>query len=346
VASSVTLRDVAKLANVSIGTASQALNNRRWVAAATRARVIDAARVLGYPIKETTINSTELKVIGLLTKHDVDLPVEINPFYSHIQAGVESECRRRQISLMYANIEVDSSNHPVMWPAMISDQHVDGLILAGTFIEETVDLFQRRIDVPLVLVDSYAPNLPFDSVVIDNTPAAVTAVEYLIAQGHRKIGLIGWNDESSPSVQERKIGYCRALERHGIEDLVIEPSEIKVREDGHKALCRLLERRPDVTAVFACNDLVALGVLSAAREMDLDVPGDLSVMGFDNINLAGEITPALTTIHVHKTWLGVLSVRQLIERAATPEQPKTTITVSTELIVRESVRALQGANPA
>jgi LacI family transcriptional regulator len=334
----VTLRDVAKLANVSVGTASQALNNRPQVAPETRARVVDAARVLGYPIKETTINSTELKVIGLLTKHDVDLPVEINPFYSHIQAGVESECRRRQISLMYANIEVDASNHPVMWPTMISDQHVDGLILAGTFIEETVDLFQRRIDVPIVLVDSYAPNLPFDSVVIDNTPAAVTAVEYLIAQGHRKIGLIGWNDESPPSIQERKAGYCRALDMHGIQEVLIEPSAIKVREEGYKALRRLLERRPDVTAVFACNDLVALGVFSAAREMNLDVPSDLSVMGFDNIDLAREITPALTTVHVHKTWLGAISVRQLIERASMPEQPKLTITLSTELLVRESVR--------
>jgi LacI family transcriptional regulator len=338
VASSVTLRDVAKLANVSVGTASQALNNRPQVAPETRARVVDAARILGYPIKETTINSTELKVIGLLTKHDMNLPVEINPFYSHIQAGVETECRRRQISLMYANIEVDSSNHPIMWPTMIRDQHVDGLILAGTFIEETVDLFQRRIDVPIVLVDSYAPNLPFDSVVIDNTPAAMTAVEYLIAQGHRKIGLIGWSNESPPSIQERKVGYCRTLEKHGIEDVIIEPSTVKVREEGYKALRRLLARRPDVTAVFACNDLVALGVYSAARGMNLDVPGDLSVMGFDDIDLAREITPALTTTHVHKTWLGAISVRQLIERASTPAQPKVTVTVSTQLIVRESVR--------
>jgi LacI family transcriptional regulator len=110
-----------------------------------------------------------------------------------------------------------------------------------------------------------------------------------------------------------------------------------VRDEGYKALRRLLERRPDVTAVFTCNDLVALGVFSAAREMNLDVPGDLSVMGFDNIDLAGEITPALTTVHVHKTWLGAISVRQLIERASRPEQPKVTITLSTELLVRESV---------
>jgi LacI family transcriptional regulator len=223
---------------------------------------------------------------------------------------------------------------------MIREQHIDGLILAGTFIEQTVHLFQRRVDVPIVLVDSYAPNLPFDSVVIDNTPAAIRAVEYLIEQGHRTIGLVGWNEQSPPSVQERKVGYCQALARHGIQDTIIEPSGIEARERGNQALRRMLERRPDVTAVFACNDLVALGALNAARDLGLDVPGDLSVMGFDNIDLASEITPALTTVHVHKTWLGMLSVRQLLERVQSPAKPKTMLSVDTHLVIRDSVAHL------
>jgi DNA-binding LacI/PurR family transcriptional regulator len=336
--SSITLRDVAKMAGVSIGTASQALNNRPHVAPETRARVLDAARALGYPIKEKSpdSDSSTIKVIGLVTKHDLGFPVEINPFYSYIQAGVEGECRLQQISLMYATVEVDPSNHPVVWPAMISEQHVDGLILAGTFIEETADLFQRRIDVPIVLVDSYAPSLPFDGVVIDNTPAAMMAVEYLIGLGHTRIGLVGWNDESPPSVRERKAGYCQALQDYGIKEKFIEPSGLN-RENGAEALQRLVDRHPDVTAVFACNDSSALGVLSGAREMGLAVPRDLSVVGFDNIDMASQIIPPLTTVHVHKTWMGVLAVRRLLERAQDPGQPKVTITLSTELVVRESV---------
>lgn len=331
-----TLREVAELAGVSIGTASQALNNRPSVARETRARVLDAAKTLGYPVKDAFNHSSPLKVIGLLTKHDLGYPVEINPFYSYIQVGAESECSKRQISLMYASVEVDPSNHPVIWPAMINEQHIDGLILAGTFIEETVDLFQRHTDVPIVLVDSYAPNLPFDSIVIDNTPAAMAAIEYLIAQGHTKIGLIGWKDMCPPSVQERKVGYCQALEKHGIQATYIQPSGLN-RESGAEALRILLERHPDVTAVFACNDLSALGVLSSARELGLDVPTDLSVVGFDNIDMAREVTPKLTTVHVHKTWLGAIGVRQLIERSLIPEQPKMTITLSTHLVTRESV---------
>jgi LacI family transcriptional regulator len=338
-ASSVTLRDVARLAGVSIGTASQALNNRPSVAPETRARVLDAAHALGYPVKENPPgnNNSTVKVIGLITKHDLGFPIEINPFYSYIQAGVEGECRQRQISLMYASVEVDLSNHPVVWPTMVSEQHVDGLILAGTFIEETADLFQRRIDVPIVLVDSYAPSLPFDGIVIDNTPAAMLAVEYLIKQGHTRIGLVGWSDESPPSIRERKVGYCQALQKHGIEEKFIEPSGLD-RENGRDGLQRLLDRHPEVTAVFACNDSSALGVLSGAREMGLDVPRDLSVIGFDNIAMASQIIPPLTTVHVHKTWMGVLGVRRLLERARDPGQPKVTLTLSTELVVRESVR--------
>ena len=338
-ANSVTLRDVAEMAGVSMGTASQALNNRPNVAPETRARVVDAAKTLGYisksPITEPREN--HLKIIGLITKHDLGEPLTVNPFYSYIQAGIESECRERDISLMYATVEVDQSNHPVIWPTMIKEQHVEGLILAGTFIEETVDLFQRRIDVPIVLVDSYAPNLPFDSVVIDNTPAATMAVEYLIKHGHKRIGLIGWNEKAPPSIQERKMGYMQALQKHSLCDTFIQPSTVVDREDGRKALLGLLERFPDITALFACNDLVALGAMSAARELGLKVPDDLSVIGFDNIAPAKEIIPPLTTVHVHKTWLGMISVRQLIERVMIPEQPKVTITVSTQLVVRESV---------
>jgi len=335
-ASSVTLRDVAKAAGVSLGTASQALNNRPHVAPETRTRVLDAARSLGYPVKDPPLGSDNVKVIGLLTKHDVGLPVEVNPFYSYIQAGVESECSRQQISLMYGNVEVDPSNHPVQWPPMISEQHIDGLILAGTFIEETADLFQRQIDVPIVLVDSYAPSLPFDGVVIDNTPAARTGVEYLIECGHSRIGLIGWNDESPPSVQERQIGYCQALQKHGIEQTYIQPSNLN-RESGHDAIQALLQRHPEVTAVFVCNDVAAMGVLSGARAAGLRVPGDLSVMGFDTSAMSQETVPALTTVHVYKTWMGVLGVRRLLERAQDPSQPKVTMTLEAQLVIRESV---------
>ncbi|MBN1872680.1 MAG: LacI family DNA-binding transcriptional regulator [Anaerolineae bacterium] len=338
-ANSITLRDVADLAGVSMGTASQALNHRPNVADDTRARVLDAARSLGYPVKNDFVDTqvSQIGVIGLLTKHDQGFPPDVNIFYSYIQAGVEIECRKNHISLMLAAVEVDASNHPLMWPAMITGQQVDGLILAGTFIEDTVDLLKRYVDIPIVLVDGYAPKCPYDSVVIDNEPGAISAVEYLIKQGHTCIGLIGINSESSPGVLERQEGYLRALKAHGIQTPYIEESWLST-ESGYVALKRLLKRAPEVTAIFAGNDSAAIGVIQAARDLGLEVPRDLSVVGFDDVDLAKQLTPALTTVRVHKKWMGGLGVRQLLARAENPDQPKTSIVVSTQLITRDSVR--------
>jgi len=334
---SITLQDVARLAGVSTGTASQALNNRPSVAQETRARVLEAARTLGYAVKDTTggLDNHTLSIIGLLTKHDFGFPFEVNAFYSYIQAGVESECRKRNLSLMFANIEVDRSNHPVVWPSMVTEQRVDGLILAGTFIENTIGLLGQRVDIPIVLVDSYAPNLPYDSVVIENITGATTAIDHLVAQGHTRIGLIGWAKNSPPSINERFTGYNRALEAHNISTRYVEESGLN-REEGYRATAQLLRRAPEITAIFACNDLTAIGAIHAARDMGLAIPDDLSIIGFDNIDMAKEITPALTTIHVYKTWLGIFGVRQLIARAMNPEQPKTITTLMTNLVVRES----------
>lgn len=341
----VRLQDVADLAGVSIGTASQALNNRPNVAPETRVRVVDAAKTLGYPTKPSLDPAaTGIEVVGLLTKHDFGYPPAINAFYSHVQAGVESECRRQNLSLMYANVEVDSSNRPVSWPAMLSEERIDGLLLAGAFIEDAVWHFRRRLDLPIVLIDAYATNLLYDSVLIDNDRGTRSAIEYLIKLGHRQIGLIGTNPSSPPSLLERRESFCRVLQSHGLNPFYIVDSELS-QAAGYDSLKCLLKQTPEVTAVFAAADLVAIGALSAARDMGISVPEQLSVIGFDNIDLAAVVTPALTTVHVHKTWMGTLAVRQLLSRAAEPLQPKVSITLATQLVERSSVGGIRDRDP-
>jgi DNA-binding LacI/PurR family transcriptional regulator len=219
---------------------------------------------------------------------------------------------------------------------MISEKRVDGLILMGTFIEDTIGMIRKQAGAPIVLVDSYAPSFPFDSVVIDNVQGSFNAVKSLIENGHRHIGLIGTNPMSPPGVVERRTGYLKALEVHGIRESYVEESML-VRRNAYDATLYLLQRAPQVTAIFSANDDTAIGVINAAHDLGLAVPKDLSVIGFDNIDVAKEIRPALTTIHVHKTWMGALGVRFLLERALNPEQPKLSVTVATELIVRETV---------
>jgi len=346
-AATATLRDVARLAGVSIGTASQALNNRPNVLPDTRERVLKAAESLGYVSPGNHVgNHVErrplLSTIGMLTKHDYGPPPELNVFFSHVQAGVEMECRAHKINLMFSAIEVDQSNRPVEWPRMVNDRQIDGLLLIGANIDAVAHGLRRKLGTPIVLVDSYAPGYPFDSVLIDNIGGAMQAVNHLIDGGHCHIGLIGTNPDSPPDILERREGYRRALRARGIEQEYVEDSRME-QADGYRAAKRLLRSAPQVTALFVANDDTALGVMNAARDLGLNVPDDLSIVGFDDIDLAREVHPALTTVHVHKTWLGRLAVQRLIQRAQYPDQPRIAVTVATHLVERESTAPRRNA---
>ena len=335
---SVTLRAVAETAGVSIGTASQALNNRPGVAPDTRTRVIEAATALGYPIKTLSLlQECPISIVGLLLKHNIDDQEPVNHFYAYVQSGVEAECRARGVHLMYSNIEVDSQSRPVHWPIMLSEARIDGLILCGTFIDTALDTIRRQHNIPIVMLDGYvAGDQACDRVLTDNFTGALMITRYLIENGHRYIGLVGGLANDCPSIHERRIGYLEALRRAGITETYIEESTLD-RAAGYEATQRLLRRAAHITAIFACNDETALGVLKAALDLGLRVPEDLSVVGFDDLAVIHGVSPMLTTMHIDKVLMGRLGVRQLLERARNPGMPAVTMLLQTELVVRESV---------
>ncbi len=334
----VTLRAVAEAAGVSIGTASQALNNRPGVSPDTRIRVIETATALGYPLKTVgQLQAYPISIIGLLLKHNIDDQEPVNTFYAYVQSGVEAECRARGVHLMYSNIEVDAQSRPVQWPIMLSEARIDGLIVCGTFTETALDTIKRQQNIPVVILDGYvAGSQNCDRVLTDNFNGALLATRYLIDNGHRHIGLIGSAADECPSIRERRMGYLEALRRTGITESYIEESALE-RAATYAATRRLLERASCITAIFACNDESALGVLKAARDLGLCVPQDLSVIGFDDLAIIHGANPALTTMRVDKVLMGRLGVRQLFERARNPGMPAVTMLLQTELMVRESV---------
>ncbi len=341
-AKEVTLRDIAKLADVALSTVSQVLNNKPNVSSETRERVLSAASALGYQ-QRVILNTPfvpQLTTVGLLTKRRDGEMLAVNPFYSSVIAGVEHECQRNNINLMYANVEVDKRNYTLNWPAMLLNDVVDGVIVVGAFLEETIVDISRRTGRNIVLVDAYtSADAVFDSVLIDNFHGAETAVNHLVANGHRHIGLIGSNPYSYPSVLERRRGYQAALAANGITDQHIEDGTLE-RPDAFEATIRLLRRDPKITAVFACNDNTAVGAMNAVRQLGYSVPGDISIVGFDNIDLAQEVMPPLTTIHVDKVLMGTLAMRMLRDRASEPERSAVKAVVTTHLIARESVRQI------
>lgn len=333
-----TLRDVAQLAGVSLGTASNVLNNRMNVSDEARKKVLDAATTLGYRHQVRVIANAErgLSVIGTIGKVDDGEVMTTNPFYSHVLTGIERECQRHNLSLMIGNVEVDTMNRPSAMPAMLTDRRVDGVLVVGTFLRDTIQIIGRQVNKPVVLIDAYAPGSRFDSVLTDNINGAFTAVDYLVKQGHRRIGLIGSTPDGYPSIRERRKGYLRALKHHKIAHSYIEDGLLN-REAGYHTTITLLRHSPEVTAIFACNDEVAIGVMNAARDMGREVPRDLSVIGFDDIDLAQRWSPQLTTMRVDKMLMGVLAVRQLRQRAENSDYPALTTLVSTRLVVRDTV---------
>lgn len=333
------LIDVADLAGVSIGTASQALNNKNNVASETRQRVLEAAEKLGYlQAVRVPASNSNISTIGVLMKKHPEEP-PFNPFYSYVLAGAERECQRQNLSMMYASIEVDVYSKANSWPPML-DQELGGLLIVGALLEQSVMEISQETSLPIVLVDGYTTNKAYDSIILDNITGAFNAVSYLIENGHQHIGLIGSTPNAHPSIRERRKGYQRALKTHGLEDSAYIEDGLLNREAGYQATLNLLKRAPQITAIFSCNDDIAIGVLRAARELGYEVPQHLSIIGFDDIDLTQEMIPPLTTMHVDKVLMGALGVRHLVERAKDPNQPTLTTLLGTQLMIRESVRRI------
>jgi DNA-binding LacI/PurR family transcriptional regulator len=334
-----TIQDIARQAGVSVGTVSQALNNKPGVSQETRARVLQVAESLGYQHKSRISVSPEaLSTVGLVVKKSYSQEsASVNPFYSQVLMGVARESQRQNMSMMYAEIETDGYSHARSWPAL--DQRIGGILIVGISIEEPQlsGIYEKR---PVVLIDSYLPGQGFDSVITNNAQGLFSAVQHLVEMGHRHIGLIGSIPGAHPSILERRQGYLDALHYYGLTSYIEDSNPD--RQSAHDGTVRLLKRAPQITAIIGCNDQIALAATKAANELGLHVPEDISIVGFDNIDIAAEVRPALTTVAVDKALLGVLGVQSLLNRYANPDYPAINTVVGTRLIQRDSVRALDG----
>lgn len=339
----VKLSDIARESGVSISTVSLVLRNKPGIPAETRQRVMNVARGLGYRPKRSNTRaaaSSQLHNFGLVLKSDSDTSPQANPFYSHVLAGIEDACRRRNINLLYATLQVDAENRPVDIPRILVDETIDGMLLVGLFLDKGLNAVLEQIASPVVLVDAYALEGKFDAVLTDNVQGAEQAVDYLIEHGHRKIAMVGGHQNFFPSICERHQGYQRALQAHGIQEVYFADSQSLFGEEVLPVVTQLLQQHPDITALFGCNDDFALAAMRAAQALGRRIPEDLSVIGFDNIDVAKHVTPALTTMHVDKAAMGWLAVQLLVNRIENPESDPVTSLLRTRLVVRDSVRRI------
>jgi LacI family transcriptional regulator len=282
----------------------------------------------------------QLNTLGMVVKTETGLPPRANPFYSHIIVGIEEACRHNQINLVFATLPVDEYNRPVEAPKILTSQEADGFLMVGTFVDETITGTIASVTGirprPIVLVDAYSNTASFDTVVSDNFQTAYQAVEYLIRKGHRDIGLVGSEPTSYPSLKQRRGGYMRALRENEITSSYIANFNIR-KETARDPVRRLMGEHPQITALFGVNDEAAVNTIRALQEMGLRVPQDVSVMGYDDIDLAANTKPALTTFHVDTVTMGRAAVQLLMARLEYPEAARITLTIHPTLIERESV---------
>jgi LacI family transcriptional regulator len=338
----VTLADIAKKSGVSLTTVSLVLRNKSGagIPPETRQRVLDTARDLGYRLKVS--GSTEqprqtLTQIGVVLRaREDDLPLA-NPFYSYILAGIEAACRQNRLNFLSATLPVNADNYPIEVPRLLEEEHVDGLLLVGTFVDQTLDHVLGEKSVPIVLVDAYSESNAYDAVVTDNYQSAYRAVSYLIEKGHQHIGIVGSLRRAYPSIRERRRGYLDALQDHDLDAAYFADCHL-IREEAATAVSTLLHDSPQVTALFGVNDDMAIATMRAVQASGRRVPDDLSIIGFDDIELAHLTVPALTTMQVDKVNMGRTAVQTLLNRAQAGDAPQISVALHTRLIERQSVR--------
>jgi LacI family transcriptional regulator len=341
----VTMEHIARQSGVSLATVSLVLRDKPGINDETRQRVLDVARVLGYRkrVQAEYVAAQNLQQVGMLIKARADDQPHTNQFYSVVATGIEAACRRQQINLLFATVSVDANNHPQELPRMLLDDELDGLLLVGAFVGSTITRLMERRTTPTVLVDGYAVDNRYDSVVSDNFRGAYQAVSYLTGHGHQHIGIVGSLPNAYPSIEERRRGYLQALKDRGIEQPYFADSHILPKEAAD-ATVELLRRSPHITALFCCNDMMAIAVIQAANAVGRRVPDDLSIIGFDNIDLAEHVTPALTTMHVDKGSMGRLAVQLLTNRIEIPTANCVTAVLRPTLVERQTVRSIRSAS--
>jgi len=332
----VRVEDIALRSRVSVSTVSLVLNHKPGASPETRERVLAVANELGYPIKSASVQATNhLTTIGMVVKTDPDIPPQANPFYSKIIVGIEDACRRKSINLLFATLPVDENNYPVEVPPLLSNPLVDGLLMVGTFVDETITSISGKRTPPVVLVDGYSNTESYDTVVSDNFHAAYQAVSYLIQKGHRRIGLVGGEEGCYPSLKERRNGYLRALKDHGITETSIADLNVN-KSHGFQETISLFEERPWLTALFCVNDDVGSAAIRAAQSLGKRVPEDISIVGYDDTYIAANTHPPLTTMHVDTVAMGRAAVHLLSLRIENPESARMTLTIHPRLVERES----------
>ena len=293
----VTIEDIAREANVSIATVSRVINGTKAVSPELRTRVMDAVERNRF--KPNTfarcLATDESNIIGVIV---TDLS---NPVISTTIKGINSVCQKRGYIVMICESDGDGEKEQMLLERL-EEQKASGVLLAGMNVDENRVREMLKMDFPIVMVTQQSSDgkAMINTVIHDNEAAIKDAVSFLYTNGHRRIAFIGGPEEDYSSGKMRLKGFRQAAEKYKLElpDSYIVHGDFSY-ESGQECMRRLYEENAILpTAVLVCSDLMAMGAVSSAQSLGMRVPDDLSIMGFDDSDLARYSTPALSTVRI------------------------------------------------
>jgi LacI family transcriptional regulator len=338
-----TIRDVARVAGVGVGTISRVLNSSSQVSRKTRARVLDAIHRLGFrpnaQARRILKRRAEM-VCFLLSNRDF-----LHPFHARILQGVESYASGLKQHVLFAALHYSPKTAPddIDLPPVLQEHGlIDGVILAGTVYPNLL----RRIDsihMPLVAFSNNVVGMDgqqeFDQVGFDDFDGSLHATRYLIEKGHRQIAFAG--DISHPWLRRRYEGYRQALREKKLKpSSVTSPTNLSFGDFGQKSVGHILSLKPRPTAVVAGNDEIAFGFWRALSRRGVRVPEHISLVGFDDREEAVLMDPPLSTVRVHKEEIGETCMKMLLERLHHPQMAFSRRLLPTEFVARGTVQEL------
>lgn len=329
-----TILDVAREAGVSYSTVSRVLSGYEFVKASTRQSVLEAVERLGYVVNQParSLAGGKSNVIGLL------VPSLDNSYIGEIARGIDEELARSEYDLLLYTTHRDKGKES-SYAARLTRGMADGLLLIVPVVATTYTETLREQKFPFVLIDQTDPTAPSNVVDCTNWQGAYDATIYLIELGHRRVGFVKGFMVLQSAV-DRLEGYRAALHDAGIpyDETLVQEGNFWA-SGGHKAAQSLLDLPSPPTAIFASNDLSAFGVMEVVRERGLNIPADISVIGFDDIPQAALVYPQLTTVRQPLDQMGRVAARLLVEQIENPEQAPRHVTLATKLIIRDSCQA-------
>ena len=331
-----TSRDVAKLAHVSRTTVSFILNNVPGVSisAATRTRVLDAAKKLNYSpnVAGKKLVSGKSYTIGLVLCQSPE-QIFTDAFLPQVILGVEQAAMQQGFHVLLKPVDPNDTGG---YARLITENHVDGILLSGPRQDDSALMHLHQQRVPIMLMGQL-PETDIPFVDVNATAGAELAVTHLIEHGHQCIGMITNAPLDYTSAQQRRDGYVKALRKAKlpISKLLVKPGNY-TPSSGYEAMKALLEAGRSLTAVFVASDVVAMGAILAIKEAGLRIPKDIAVVGFDDIPLAEFYDPPLTTIRLPAFGLGWAGGERLIRMIQGEGLNDASLLLESTLVTRQS----------